>query len=334
MNTVLEDKAAWTRESAPAPPDARQIERILSRAVPGRALQSIEPLPGGLSNGMYRIGVAGLTEALVLRIHTRDAAACRKEADLHRLVAARVPVPEILHADCTGDGEIGAHMVMRWIEGLTFRQIKQRGDAREIAECARAIGAALARIGEFRFDRPGTIGPGLAIGAPLMAGAHPIPTFVEKCLATAEFERRMELRDRSRLREFVWRWSPSLAPLDQESSLVHSDFGSPNLLLRPAGGRWTVAGVLDWEFAFSGPALFDVGHMMRYERRNAPRVEPHFSDAFRDHGGVLPANWRELARVLDLTALCEFLMRPQLPAEIVPEIVELTLATIEDRDAG
>jgi fructokinase len=143
----------------------------------------------------------------------------------------------------------------------------------------------------------------------------------------------MELRDRSRLRDFIWRWSGALAPVAGESSLVHSDFGSPNLLLRQVERRWTVAGVLDWEFAFSGPPLCDVGHMMRYERRAAPRIEPHFSDAFRDHGGALPANWRELSRVLDLTALCEFLTRLQLPQEIVPEILELTLATIEDRDA-
>jgi hypothetical protein len=71
--------------------------------------------------------------------------------------------------------------------------------------------------------------------------------------------------------------------------------------------------------------------MLRYERRSTPRIEPHFSLAFREHGGSLPPNWSELSRILDLTALCEFLARPSLPEEIVPELMELILATIENR---
>ena len=301
---------------------------------------------------MYRVDVAGLRQPLVLRVYSRRtaspdmaapemgsqdtvsraAAVCRKEVDLHRLVAARVPVPEILYADFTGDAAIGPHVVMSWIEGLTFREIKRRRDPDAVAACASAIGAVLARIGEFTFERPGIIGPALAIGAPLLDGEHPIPAFVEKCLTSPEFGRRMELQDRACLREFIWRCAPELAALHGESALVHSDFGSPNLLVRPIGGRWTVTGVLDWEFAFSGPSLCDVGHMMRYERRATPKIEPHFSNSFREHGGALPVNWRKLSRVLDLTALCEFLTRPALPASIVPEILELILATVEDRD--
>jgi hypothetical protein len=62
--------------------------------------------------------------------------------------------------------------------------------------------------------------------------------------------------------------------------------------------------------------------------RYGDRVEPHFSAAFREHGGVLPENWRGLARALDLTALLEFLTRPGLPAEFMHEIRELMLATV------
>jgi hypothetical protein len=71
--------------------------------------------------------------------------------------------------------------------------------------------------------------------------------------------------------------------------------------------------------------------MMRYERRATGRIEPHFSAAYREHGGQLPENWKELSRVLDLTALCEFLARPALAEEIVPEILELVRATVEGR---
>ena len=322
-----DEKAAWPRVSAIAPTST--VPPILARALPGRTIHSIEPLSGGLSNALYRIRAGNPDESMVLRIYSRDPAACRKEIDLHRLIAPAVPVPEILYADCNGDPETPPHVLMRWVEGVTFREIKRLRLPPELADCARAIGAVLARIGAFTFVRPGAIGPALAIGERLIDN---VPAFIDTCLSTPDFERRMDSRDRARLRRFVAHLAPAFAALDRESSLVHADFGAPNLLLHQVAGRWQVAAVLDWEFAFSGPPLCDIGHMLRYERQGSPRLEPHFSRAFRDHGGILPSGWRELSRALDLTALCEFLCRPTLPDPIVPELLELVSATIENRD--
>jgi hypothetical protein len=98
-------------------------------------------------------------------------------------------------------------------------------------------------------------------------------------------------------------------------------------------GRWQVSGVIDWEFAFSGPPLVDLGHMLRYEKRGRPLAEPHFSEGFRAGGGTLPEDWRALARAVDLMALCEILTRPGLPEDAVGELVELITATTEARDA-
>jgi hypothetical protein len=46
----------------------------------------------------------------------------------------------------------------------------------------------------------------------------------------------------------------------------------------------------------------------------------------------LPQNWRQLARLLDLTALCESLTHDDLPDEVTGELVELVGATVENRD--
>jgi fructokinase len=115
---------------------------------------------------------------------------------------------------------------------------------------------------------------------------------------------------------------------------VHSDFGSRNILVREVAGQWTVASVIDWEFAFSGSPLLDLGNFLRYELRQQPLVEPHFSRGFIAGGGILPAEWRRLARVIDLTALCELLTREELPADVESELLDLVRATIEDRDPG
>jgi aminoglycoside phosphotransferase (APT) family kinase protein len=313
------DQPAWRQ----------QIPRILERAFPGRPLRSIEAITGGVINGMYRIQIEGIDEPFVLRIYIRDPAACRKEVDLHRLVAHRVPVPEILYAATTEAEDIPPHAVMRWQNGLTFRQLKERRDPREIAEAACSIGETLARIGSFEFDRPGRIDPGLIIGPPLLPGGQGAANFVESCLSSPETQRRLDAAQRDRMREHMRNWTPRLALLAGEHRLVHSDFGGPNLLVDQVDGHWRVTGVLDWEFAFSGPPLVDVGHMVRYEQFSQPLVEPHFSEGFRAGGGTLPDDWFGLARAVDLMALCEFLTRPQLPDSILPELLELIAATLD-----
>jgi aminoglycoside phosphotransferase (APT) family kinase protein len=309
-----------------------QIAHILSRALPRHALKSFEPLTGGLINIMYRLRAEGLQEAFVLRVYSRDPSACQKEVDLHHLVSRRAPVPEILYANPQGEHGVGPHILMRWIEGQTSRQIKSRRDPREIAESAHSIGETLAQIRSFEFPRAGLIGPGLEIGAPLAAGADPVPTFIESCLESPEMARRLDERHRDRLRGFIWDWAKQLAATGDERSLVHSDYGSSNILLNqlpnPVNGRWKVAAVLDWEFAFAGSPLYDVGHSLRYDRRAPPLMEPHFAAGFREGGGALPENWRNLARVLDLTALCDMLTRPDLPKGVVAELVELVVGTM------
>jgi fructosamine-3-kinase len=77
--------------------------------------------------------------------------------------------------------------------------------------------------------------------------------------------------------------------------LLHGDF-------KPANLRWTPAGelvVFDWEFALAGPALFDVGQLLRWSPPAA------FVDGFAAGYGALPAGWRRTAELLDLVNLVE-----------------------------
>ncbi len=308
----------------PAGPAAR----IIARAFPGHPLVRCEPAAEGVLNTVYRIAVAGVEGEFALRMHTRDPGGCRKELDLHQLVAARVPVPEVVFADPEGEAGAGPCILMRWVAGETYRQIKSRRDEREIAECGRALGGVLARIGSFQFARGGSLGPGLAIGPGPVEGPDAVPRMIEKFLAMPSAAARLPAAKVARVCDFAWSRAPQLAALERQCSLVHSDFGSPNLVMHRPRKRWEVGAVLDWEFAFSGAPLYDVGHLLRYERPGRHGLEPHFSRAYRDAGGSLPENWRDMARTLDLTALCEMLARPALPEDLAPEIVALVEAAV------
>ncbi|HJT28119.1 MAG TPA: hypothetical protein VJ784_11970 [Pyrinomonadaceae bacterium] len=91
---------------------------------------------------------------------------------------------------------------------------------------------------------------------------------------------------------------------------------------------WTVAASLDWELAFSGSSLLDIGHFLRYERDDTPLREPYFSRAFVEHGGHLPDNWRPVVKRIDLTGLVECLTHDELPSDVEAELFALINATL------
>ena len=156
--------------------------------------------------------------------------------------------------------------------------------------------------------------------------------FISSCVGSRTLLTRAGAALAGRILQYVEMWAERLTELDWESSLVHGDFNGANILVRSLGGTWGAAAVLDWEYAFSGSHLFDIGNFLRYERAEHPLVEPHFSLGFTRAGGRLRENWRNISRAVDLTALCEMLTRETLPDEIVAELLELICATLDGRD--
>ena len=305
---------------------------MVATAFPRHRVVDVQLLSGGLSNSNFKVQLDPRGDPIVLRIYDRDPAVCQKEVDVLRLVKETVPVPEVLHAEPTGLDGAGPFIVLRYVDGITFRQLKVSRDADAIGEAAYSIGRALAAIGQYRFPRPGWLCAGPEVGGQFVEGPDSIPRFLDSCLTSPNFAMRVDGGMRDQVRDFAWSWAPRLVSLDTERSLVHSDFNSPNLLVRCVEGAWTVVAVIDWEFAFSGSPLFDVGNFMRYERVHRPRIEPHFSRGFVECGGQLGEDWKRVARVIDLTSLCEILTREALPDAVVSEVLDLIQATIEDRD--
>jgi fructokinase len=318
---------AEPRRSLPAP----VLDRIVHTAFPGCRVLASEPLGDGKRNANFKLRLDHAPEPVVLRIYEHDASLCQKEIDLMRLAGSSVPVPEVIYAEPHACGDLPPYRFTRWIEGITFKQLKRSGDAEAIAEAAHAAGETLAAIGRFQFPKPGWLAPGPTVGAPLLEGADPTPRFIDLCLAAQNLQRRLPAELRDGTHALIWSWAPRLAVLDAETSLVHGDFNKRNLLVRLAGGRWSVAAVLDWEFAVSSSPLADLGSFLRYERPARPVAEPHFSAGYMRAGGRLPHHWRRLARLLNLVALCESLTHDDLPDDVVPELVELVRATIEER---
>ncbi len=97
----------------------------------------------------------------------------------------------------------------------------------------------------------------------------------------------------------------------RERVLIHSDFKAANVKWRPATGGVLV---FDWEFSWYGPRLFDLGQLLRW---GAPSPFIAGLEAgYRDGGGVLQPEWRDLAEAFDLFNLMHLLGGGNDPARL------------------
>ena len=326
------EEARWFGSRPRRTLPASVFERIVHTAFPHGRVAEVQPLGDGLRNANFKLRLDSIPEWIVLRVYEHDASLCRKEIDLIRLVGGTVPVPEVIHAEPRGLDELPPFALMQYVDGISFRELRSSGDTEAIAQAAHSAGEILAAIGRSSFPKSGWLAPGPTVTSPLLEGADPMPRFVDRCLASTHLQPRMPAGLRDRTHRLVWSCAAQFARLADDARLVHGDFNKRNLLVRAVAKRWSVAAVLDWEFAISGSPLADLGNFLRYERAAGPLVEPHFSAGYLNAGGTLPDDWRSLARLVDLTALCESLTHDQLPNTVIAELVELVRGTVENRD--
>ena len=310
---------------------SEMASRMIAQALPHQKIENVEPLTGGLINTNLKVQFASAHPPIVLRIYRDGSDVCRKELAIHDLVKAVLPVAGIIHTAPDGLDGSPSFAILELVAGLTFQQLKRIGNSKAIKQAARSVGETLAAIGRFKFHTSGQViakEDRLQVGAPFIDGPNPIPRLIDRFLESPRCQQRAGAKLIKELHNFAWAWSDRLPNLDTDSCLVHSDFGNRNILVNEVNGQWKVVAVLDWEFSFSGSPLLDVGHFLRYELLEAPLREPYFSQSFVEHGGHLPENWRDIVRVIDLTALVEHLTHDDLPRDVEAELLGLINATL------
>lgn len=170
-------------------------------------------------------------------------------------------------------------------------------------EVGEAVGRAAAAIHARRFPTWGFLDAALARSTPTPRALDALRAHAEDALRAGAGPRLGALADGVRAA-----LDAEAAALDASCSpavLVHADF-------KPANLKWVPAEravlVLDWEFAWAGPALFDVGQLFRWDV--AAPFERGFVRAYRGAGGGLPSEWRRVADAWDLVNLVGLLAAP------------------------
>jgi aminoglycoside phosphotransferase (APT) family kinase protein len=307
------------------------LARMVQTGFPQGRVLELQPLADGLRNSNFKLRIDSLSDPVVLRIYEHDPTLCQKEVDLLRFLRGSVPVPEVIHAEPRGAEDLPPFALLRYVEGIPFRELSRGGDTDAIAQSAQSTGETLAAIHRTVFPKPGWLAAGPAVTVPLIGGPNAMARFVDLCLESGNLQRRLPAELRDGVHRLVWSALPELALCEAQTNLVHGDFSRRNVLVREVNGRWAVAAVLDWEFAVSGAPAGDLANFLRYERTARPLAEPFFSNGYLRAGGALPDDWRRLARLVDLVALCEMLTRDSLPNTVTAELAELIQATVEPR---
>jgi fructokinase len=86
--------------------------------------------------------------------------------------------------------------------------------------------------------------------------------------------------------------------------------------------------VLDWEFAFAGPPLVDVGLFLRAGDALPRGFREAFAAGYRAAGGVLPNDWLPLSRLVDVVSQVTFLDDPRERPRVFAETTEVLKETL------
>jgi len=317
-------------QDAGAPPvDLSALNEMLAPAFPGQNVVAAEHVSGGFANSSFKVELSNIDAPVVVRVYIRDPSAACREASILELVKERVPVPEVLYVSPEAR-EPHTYVILRWVRGVPLDQLLAEGAPSDARRAVRATGSVLARLQGFRFARSGFFGSTLAIRTPLASDARAIVGVLERCLFKDGGEERLGVALTQRLWRFVTEHEDMLGAVEHHTMLVHGDFGGLNVIVRMAPDAPEVAALIDWEYAHSGTPLVDLGNMLRRPDRDlAPWFEEELIRGYREEGGILPENWKQVSRIVDFVRLCAFLGSPnagEVAQQGVRALIESALA--------
>ncbi|CDN43792.1 phosphotransferase family protein [Paenibacillus sp. P22] len=298
-------KENWERGETPPEPEPHIIRELAAAALPELRHCTPRRTGAGLSNLVYKLDSGGRSYAL--RIYRQNAVVARKEASISRLLAGSLPVPRLLASDWSGSLYPAPWAIMEWMPGVLLADEFRSGSMDAKSEWHHAAGRTLAAIHDIRFQEAGFLDGELAVSEPLALNGEGWRQFIAHCLEAAAGSL-LGTEATRRLDHFGVSFSPLLDLHAMLPVLVHSDYNALNVLGVRTGGRRELSAVLDWEFAYAGSAMADIGNWLRYEPRGTA-AEEAFAAGYRSGGGFLPERWRELSLLEDMVALCDLLSR-------------------------
>jgi hypothetical protein len=121
-------------------------QAVLRSALPKQGIRSIEMLKGGATNLNALIRLQNSDDTFVLRRYLHCRHVCEKEVYLLRFLQGVIPIPELVKADASGNEAGEPYILYRYLDGVTFRQIRAAGTGQNLATAAHALGVCLGQL--------------------------------------------------------------------------------------------------------------------------------------------------------------------------------------------
>lgn len=239
--------------------DLEGLARDLVAESIGEQAATAEFLGPADNTAALRLTVAG-ERSVVVKL---AATAAQPQIDLRRTAAAMaqaasvgVPVAAVLGA---GQAQGQQYLIMEHLDGDSWRELRPRLSAADLSQVYADLAAAITALQTLRFDSFGEL------------DAQATPAGNDLLLA---LHRRTDLRvadpaDRHRFHRLLEREAALLRDAGPPT-LCHDDLHHRNVVFRPERDRWQLAGILDWDKCWAGPAESDLARMAFWDDMTGP----------------------------------------------------------------
>lgn len=295
-------KQDWEKTEQKISLPSTTVEAMLKLAFPNKKLASHSIASGGCANLNIKIILEEEDCPFILRVYLRDKDAAYREQALSTLLKQTVPLPLVYFI---GDYESYRFALTEFLPGITLRELLLSEIPHDLSAIMFKAGQTFAEIQAHHFPEPGFFYDNLQISETLPKNAYMVfaeqslnhPTVI-KCLGSDIITKINH--HFSALKRFF--------PNENEGHLVHADFDPANILVDKIANEWTITGVLDWEFAFSGSPLWDVANMLRYSHQMPEIFETSFLQGLSTKF-ILPQDWEVSIYLLNVMSLLDCLTR-------------------------
>jgi len=265
--------------------------------------------------------MSDLKEPFVLRVYTRNNEAYSQEQAISKKFHKIIPTPQFLYAS---KEFTYPYAIQSWIEGSHLYKLFDAPED-DLKAMAKSVAHTLYLISRETYPKAGFFNRELEIHPFETNGTgHPFISYIEDCLSSGLAGKRLgeELKDK------VWKcveanreYFPKLEP----ACLVHGDFNFDNILIDKK--TFKVSGILDWEFAFAGSYLFDIGTFLRFESPSL--FETAFIENYTEEKGIkLERDWKRMIKMQDFSNLIGLLNNKESGPNLERDIKQLIEETL------
>lgn len=312
-------KLQWERHKAPIDLSIATASRLIA-PYSKNAIDRVFLLSQGCININYKVTFKNKNPPVVLRIYAKEKLICHVEASIQKLVADSIPVARFLYVDTECTLYPYPYAIMEWVDGTLMRDIILSTDEKAIAECAFDAGLYLAALKKIIFPQAGFFQENLQI-RPLSQEDHYLPLVLSLLQGFVVKKSLGEILHLA-TQKLVVDQAHLLLEMN-EANLTHSDYDPSNMLVKRINNKWKIVAVLDWEFAYAGTYLLDLGLMLRYSHKLPDCYEREFIGGIETSGAVLPLEWKKQAKLMDLLCLLQLIYndplmkRPKMNQDVV-----------------